>query len=82
MYVMATPESQTWPAQHWPMVEFEVTIPGQFCQKDIPEWTTDENIAQPLEGSTVESVAETTRVCGEWGHTTRKALLAGDFRQV
>lgn len=36
---------------------FEVTIPGELCQKDSPEWTTDENLAQPLEGSTVESVA-------------------------
>lgn len=80
---MATPESQTWPAQHWPMVEFEVTGPGQYpCQKDIPEWTADENRAQPLEGSAVESVAATTRACGEWGHTRRKALSAGDFLQV
>lgn len=36
---------------------FEVTIPGELCQKDSPEWTTGENLAQPLEGSTVESVA-------------------------
>lgn len=54
---MATQESLTWPAQHWPVVEFEVTIPRQLCQKEIPEWTIDENIAKPLEGSSAESVA-------------------------
>lgn len=35
-------ELYTWPAQYWFLVKFKVTIPGQLCQKVIPEWTTDE----------------------------------------